>query len=156
MKGITRRDTFAAVGAGSIGLVGFIGQAAAADLTPVEKANVQAVNEFMKAWADPKTDAAKLGAYLTEDSVVKMQEGKPALMGKAASVEAFKGFLSKGTRFDIKILETFAKGPVVANSRVDAAITDGKMGNPFSVVGVFIMKDGKVQEWADFVVPKQA
>ena len=156
MKGMTRRDAFAAVGVGSVAFAGFIGRAAAAEMTATEKANVQAVNAFMTAWGDPKTDADKLGAYLAEDSAVKMQEGKPALMGRAASVEAFKGYLSKGTRFDIKILETFAKGPVVANSRVDAVITDGKMGNSFPVVGVFVMKDGKVQEWADYIVPKQA
>ena len=155
MIGITRRSAFMAVGAAPLGLAALAGQASAADMTAAEKANVQAVNDFLKAWADQQVTGEKLAAWFTDDASVTMQEGKPPVKGRAASAQAFDSFLTKGMRFDIKVLESFAKGPIVTNSRVDAVIQNGKMGASFPVVGVFVMKDGKIKEWADYVVPKQ-
>lgn len=136
-------------GAGAALALGFRpGRAEAAERSTLEKANVKTVNAFMKDWS--LTDSAKLGAYLTEDCVVRMEENKP-LMGRAAAVAGIQSYFDRDWRFQMAILETFARGPVVVNSRRDTV----KMGDKkpvFVVAGIFVLRGGKIHEWSDFVV----
>jgi len=37
------------------------------------------------------------------------------------------------------------------NSRIDSTIKGAHTTHPTSVVGVFIVKDGKIKEWSDYV-----
>ncbi len=62
----------------------------------------------------------------------------------------FRSFLANGERYDLKILETFARGPVVVNSRTDSTLKGTRSTNPTPVVGVFILRDGKIREWSDY------
>jgi limonene-1,2-epoxide hydrolase len=48
-------------------------------------------------------------------------------------------------------LETFARGPVVVNSRIDSTLKGTHATHPTSVVGVFVVKNGKIKEWSDYV-----
>jgi limonene-1,2-epoxide hydrolase len=144
---LSRRHIFGA--ASAIVALGFGARSTeAAERSPLEKANVKTVTAFMKDWG--LADAAKLGAYLTEDCVVRMEENKP-LMGRAAAVAGMKSYFDRDWRFHMTILETFAKGPVVMNSRRDT-VTMGDKKPVFVVTGVFVLRDGKIHEWSDFVV----
>jgi len=153
---ITRRDAFAASGAAAIGLLTFNAGAAAAAMTPAEQANVALIDTMLKAWGDPKVEAAAFGAFLADDCIVKMVETEPAVTGKAATIAAIKMYLDRGLRFDIKITAAFARGPVVAVTRDELMYNQGKPGARFEAVGVYVVRDGKIKEWTDYALPAKA
>jgi limonene-1,2-epoxide hydrolase len=124
----------------------------AASAAAIEKANVQLVKDFCKAWGDNPPDADNMAnKYLTDDCVVRFGDTIDPVSGHDAAVALFQTFLSNGERYDLKILETFARGPVVVNSRIDSTIKGARVTHPTSVVGVFIVKDGRIKEWSDYV-----
>ena len=44
---------------------------------------------------------------------------------------------------------------MVVNSRSDHLIVPGKPpSGSFAVAGVFVVRDGKIHEWDDYIVPK--
>jgi limonene-1,2-epoxide hydrolase len=144
---ITRRTAFVAGGIGALALAALPGIAEAAPRSDVEKANVKLVKNFCQSW----NDADKAATFLSDDAAVRMVEDKPAVIGPAAFTAAFKGFMSHGETISVKILTSYAKGPLVVNTRVDTLKTPGKPDQPFKVVGVFIVKDGKIKEWSDYL-----
>ena len=124
----------------------------AASSSVIEKANVQLVKDFCKAWGDDPPDAENMAnKFLSDDCVVRFGESIEPVTGHEAAVALFETFLANGERYDLKVLESFARGPVVVNSRVDSTIRGTRTTHPTSVVGVFIVKDGKIKEWSDFV-----
>ena len=146
---ISRRSAFAA-GAAALLLAGFAGEAKA-EMSAAEKANIKVVDDFLAIWAKPDTDVAKALTFFTDDCVVRMSEHKPALTGKTALGQGFADLLKTG-RYGIKSLSTFARGPVVANDRVDWKIEDGgKRGAEFPIAGVFVVRNGKIAEWSDYL-----
>jgi len=139
---MTRRNLFIAAGLGTVAL-SLGGQVEAAEKNP----NIKIVEDFCAAWNDPD----KAVAYLSDDAAVRMVEDQPAVVGPAAVAGAFKGFMSHGETISVKILTSKANGPVVVNTRVDTLKTPGKPDQAFKVVGVFIVKKGKIKEWSDYL-----
>lgn len=124
----------------------------AASAGSIEKANIELVKNFCKAWGDDPPDADEIvGKYLTEDCLVRFGETIDPVNGHDAAISLFQTFLNNGERYDLKILETFARGPLVVNSRVDSTIKGKRTTNPTKVFGVFIVKNGKIKEWSDYV-----
>ncbi|HEX4504828.1 MAG TPA: limonene-1,2-epoxide hydrolase family protein [Alphaproteobacteria bacterium] len=171
---VTRRDVVAAGGLGAFALaVSQIAQGAppadmpangappmspnlngpsAASAATIEKANIQLVKDFCKAWGDDPPDPDDMAAkYLADDCVVRFGDTIDPVTGHDAAIALFQTFLSSGERYDLKILETFARGPVVVNSRIDSTIKGTRTTHPTSVVGVFIVRNGKIKEWSDYV-----
>ena len=144
---ITRRTAFVA---GALGAVtAALGETAiAADERKSDtKANEKIVNDFIAAWNDPN----KAVTFLANNCVVRMEEDKPAITGPANVAAAFKGFMGHGEKVDVKILHTYAEGPLVTNKRADTLTTPGKPPQSFPMVGVFIVKKGKIIEWTDYL-----
>ena len=167
---VTRRNLVAAGGMGAFALaVASAAGAADSGMSPptsimpanapsassagsIEKANIQLVKDFCKAWNDDPPDADEMvGKYLTDDCFIRFGETIEPVNGHDAAIALFETFLSNGERYDLKILETFARGPVVVNSRIDSTIKGTRITHPTPVVGVFVVKDGKIKEWSDFV-----
>ena len=124
----------------------------AASASSIEKANIQLVKDFCKAWGDDPPDAETMvGQYMTDDCLVRFGETIDPVTGHDAAISLFQTFLSNGERYDLKILETFARGPVVVNSRIDSTIKGKHTTHPTPVVGVFVIKAGKIKEWSDYV-----
>ena len=113
----------------------------------MEKANIKVVNDFMAAWSSPD----KAVTYLAPDASVRMVEDQPAVVGRSAIADVFKSFMTPGVTLLIETLETTAHGPVVLNKRIDTMKTEGKPDQVFPVVGVFVVKHGKIIEWADYL-----
>jgi len=155
-SGVSRRTVFAAGGLGMAALAGGVASAAAAaPLSATEQANLKLVNSFCKIWKAKDIDLEKqVSTYLADDCTLRLVEGQPPAVGKAAAIALFKAFMKNGERYDLKVLDSFAKGPVVANSRIDTTIAPGKPPEAGGVAGVFIVKGGKIREWADYPVPK--
>jgi limonene-1,2-epoxide hydrolase len=168
---VTRRNLVAAGGLGAfaIAVAGTAGAAEPGNALPssgmpvsnaptaaspgsIEKVNVQLVKDFCKAWGDDPPDADDMvNKYLADDCLVRFGDTIEPVTGHDAAIALFQTFLSNGERYDLKILETFSRGPVVVNSRIDSTIKGTRTTHPTSVVGVFIVKDGKIKEWSDYV-----
>lgn len=132
-----------------LGVLALPGSVEAADLSDKEKANVAVVNEFCAAWKSG--DAAKAGACLADNCTVRFlasTEGNPPVNGKAAVVEQIAKYLS-GMKIEFVISETFAKGPIVVNRRVDKLVS-ATGPRDIQIVGVFFVTNGKIREWHDF------
>ena len=144
---ITRRTAFVAGALGAVAVATLGKTAIAAEEKSDSKANVKVVEEFIKAWNDPD----KSVTYLADNASVRMVEDQPAVVGPANVAAAFKGFMGHGKKVDVKILHTYAEGPLITNRRVDTLTTPGKPPQTFPMVGVFIVKKGKIIEWTDYL-----
>jgi limonene-1,2-epoxide hydrolase len=154
---VTRRSSIAATALSAVALAGLTRRASAEEhkMSATEKTNAKIVGDFMKMWSAPDCTGEKLAAFVSNNCVLRMEENKPAVEGRANAVAAFDAFFKNGQRFGIDILNTFVIGPIVANSRSDYVIVPGKEPTGrFAVAGVFVLRDGKIQEWADYIVPK--
>ncbi|HTJ62921.1 MAG TPA: limonene-1,2-epoxide hydrolase family protein [Alphaproteobacteria bacterium] len=141
-----RRTLLAAAAIVAISAPGLATRAVAAE-TATEKANVKVVNDFIAAWNDPD----KAVTFLADKASVRMVEDQPAVVGPQAVGAAFKSFMTPGTSLTVKTLSTTVHGPVVLNKRVDTMKVPGKPDQAFPVAGVFVVKDGKIVEWADYL-----
>ena len=147
---IKRRHVLSAALAGSIAVAGggIAGQALAAEMTAVEKANVQVVRDFLDYFQTQSPDPAKMSAFFTDDGTYQLHLPTrllPPVVGRTAVAEQFKTFVT-GRTYVFKIEDIYAKGPLVVTSRIDTINTD-KPGKPAPNVGVFILRDGKIQAW---------
>jgi limonene-1,2-epoxide hydrolase len=112
-----------------------------------EKANILVVDEFMASWDDPD----KAVTFLAPNASVRMIEDQPAVVGPMAVAAVFKSFMTPGMELTIDTLSTTVHGPVVLNKRIDTMKTPDKPDQVFPVVGVFVVKNGKIEEWTDYL-----
>ncbi len=115
--------------------------------SPAERANVQVVDDFIAAWDDPD----RAVTYLAPQAAIRMIEDQPPIVGRQAIAEAFKGFMAPGVTLTVETLETTVHGPIVMNKRIDTLKTEGKPDQVFPVVGVFLVKNGEITEWTDYL-----
>jgi limonene-1,2-epoxide hydrolase len=54
------------------------------------------------------------------------------------------------TSIEFKVLETFSAGPMVMNRRIDTFVSPRSFR--WHGVGVFFVKDGKIEEWSDYTI----
>jgi limonene-1,2-epoxide hydrolase len=119
--------------------------------TTREKANIQLVKDFCAAWAEDPPDIQKLTGFLSDDCVVRFGETIQPVAGPESAAALFQTFLNNGERYDLKIEEIFARGSVVVTSRTDSTVKGSRITNPTQVVGVFVLRDGKIHEWSEYV-----
>ena len=143
---VLNRRKFLTTGIGSLAVSGLARQAAAAELTGPEKANVKVVNDFCAAWS--AHDASKIMAFFADSGAYRMTETAEPVKGRDAVASRIKTFVDRVARFEV--LETFAKGPMVFNERIDH-FTGGPLRS-WRGVGVFFLKDGKIVEWYDYTI----
>lgn len=120
---------------------------AAAEDEATENGNVEVVNAFIAAWDDPDQAVT----FLAENASVRMIEDQPPVVGRKAIADVFKSFMKPGVTLKVETFETSSRGPVVVNRRVDTMTTPEKGAEVFPVVGVFVVKGGKIVEWTDFL-----
>jgi len=143
------RRAFLATALGTVGAAGMAaGEADAAALTSAEQANVKVVNDFCAAWASRDRDASKITKFFADSVAYRMTETAEPVKGRSAVEERIKSFLDRVARFEV--LETFARGPMVFNERIDH-FTGGPLRS-WRGVGVFFLKDGKIVEWYDYTI----
>jgi limonene-1,2-epoxide hydrolase len=143
----TRRHALTTAGWGAAAMAGLAGRAQAAERTATEKINVQVVNDFCAAW--PSHDVAKIMSFFADPCSYRMTETREPVKGHEAVTGAIKGIVGLVESFEV--LDTYAKGSMVVNERIDH-FTGGKMKS-WHGVGVFFLKDGKIVEWSDYGIP---
>ena len=141
-----------AAGLGALMTLGAGGSAQAAELSDAEKANVKLVGDFCAAWAT--RDLAKILPFLAEDSSDRMSETTPAVTGQAGVRERLGSRIESSPQIEFKILDSFAKGPMVVNHRVDRFVSTTRPLT-WEGVGVFFVKDAKIKEWFDYTLRVQ-
>ena len=141
-----------AAGLGALMTLGVANAAHAAELSDAEKANVKLVGDFCAAWAT--RDFAKVLPFLADDSSYRMSETTPAVTGHAGVRERLGSWIESSQQIEFKILDTYAKGPMVVNHRVDRFVSTTRPLT-WEGVGVFFVKDGKIKEWFDYTIRVQ-
>ena len=140
------------VGLGALMTLAAAGSAQAAELSDAEKANVKLVGDFCAAWAT--RDLTKILPFLAEDSSYRMSETTPAVTGHAGVRERLGSWIESSQQIEFKIVDTYAKGPMVVNHRVDRFVSTTRPLT-WEGVGVFFVKDGKIKEWFDYTIRVQ-
>ena len=140
------RRGFLAAGAGAIALAGMANSANAAEPSLDEQANIKLVNDFCAAW--PSHDLDKIMAFFADDGAYRMTETTPLADGRDAVSERIQTILNNVDRFDV--LDTFARGPMVINERIDY-FSDFAL-KTWHGVGVFFIREGKIVDWYDYTI----
>ena len=118
----------------------------AGEPTPADKANLDLVTRFCESFAT--RDMQKISAFLSPDLVYRITDTAPAVKG-AEALARIRAYVERSTSVEFKILDTWVRGSVVVNERVDTFIRpEGKVA--YHLTGVFLVKDGKIVEWADY------
>jgi limonene-1,2-epoxide hydrolase len=127
--------------------------APARKLSAVERANEKLVREFYASWGRADLDIDKLLLqYIAPNAPVRWFDSEPAALGPEAAAGAAKKGAADNFRVSIDILEVFARGPLVATSRVDTIMAPGKPDQVFKAVGVCIVKDRQFHEYCDYIL----
>jgi limonene-1,2-epoxide hydrolase len=144
-----RRRFLKSGGAGVAGLAAFAASARGAAPTDAENANITLVADFCRAWST--RDMPTILSYVGDDNVYRMTETTPPARGHAGIVERLGSWVKESEQIEFSILETYAKGPMVINHRIDRFASKVRPLT-WEGVGVFFIKDGKIREWSDYTI----
>ena len=139
----TRRKAITAAAVGTLA-AGYPLSLQGAKQTAQEKANIQVVKDFCEAW--PAHDVGKIMSYFADNCAYRPLETMETAKGRDAVEKEIKRFVNNVERFEI--LETWARGPMVINQRIDR-FTRFQI-KAWHGTGVFFLKDGKIVEWFDY------
>jgi limonene-1,2-epoxide hydrolase len=126
-------------------------QSIEADLTDAEKANIRLVDTFCKAWE--AMDLAEVFATMKEDAVYRQSQDTSPVTGHQAISDLMKLWVDDSYRIDYIVEETFARGPVVINRRIDIYHRNNAEDHlEWEGVGLFLIEGGLIREWQDFTM----
>ena len=143
------RRMFLATGLGVAAATGLARTADAAEPSATEKANMQIVKDFCAAW--PSHDLEKILAFFPDNGAYRMTEAMEPAKGREALTARIKTIINNVSQFEI--LDTWARGPMVVNERIDR-FSNFQLKS-WHGVGVFFVKDGKIVEWYDYTIASE-
>jgi limonene-1,2-epoxide hydrolase len=142
-RGTTRRQAITAAALGTLAASCPLSLRAAKP-TAQGKANIQVVKDFCEAWR--AHDVATIMSHFAANCAYRPLETMQTAKGSEAVENTIKRFVNNVERFEI--LETWARGPMVINQRIDH-FTDFSI-KAWHGTSVFFVKDGKIIEWFDY------
>ena len=146
-RDVTRRGFLATAGISAAATV-LPSRTDAATLTVAERDNLKLVTDFCTAWGVP-IDWNKIGSFLAADCKFRPTQTTPLVEGRDAIIMMLRGFAEEATSCEFEVLDSWARGPIVVNDRVDRFdLPEQSMEVP--VAGVFHVIDGKIAEWSDY------
>ena len=122
------------------------------DTASLEQQNIALVTAFCKAWET--ADVSALLEFVDDAIFYQMWDADDAIKveGKAAFEKVVGGFLASMDTVEFDIARTHCLGKIVTNERTDRFI--GPRGQMvFPVTGVFVVEDGKIVYWKDYLFP---
>jgi limonene-1,2-epoxide hydrolase len=146
---VLRRSLLAGSGVAALGALLTSREAHAAELSPQEAANLKVVTAFCAAWST--RDLRQVTALMTADSVYRMTETTPPITGAAALIAQMQPWMETSSAIEFRVLETFVRGPMVVNHRIDH-FSSTTRPLTWEGVGVFFLQDGKIKEWSDYSI----
>ncbi len=117
-----------------------------AEPTAAEKANLSLVADFCAAFAT--RDMTRIASFLAPNCSYRITETAPPAVG-AAALERIRSYVERSSKIEFKILDSWARGPMVINERVDS-FTRPDASPMYHLVGVFFLQNGKIAEWTDY------
>lgn len=147
--GVHRRAFIAGSGVAALAGLAASRTASAAEWTETEAANVKIVNDFCAAWST--LNLRNVTALMSDDSVYRMTESTPPVTGHEALIDQMQPWVDTSDAIVFEVKETFAKGPLVVNHRVDRFESTTRPLT-WEGVGVFLIQDGKIREWFDYTI----
>lgn len=152
----SRRNLLAASGGGMLAAM-LAAQANAQEntiettLTVAEKANIVLVDKFCKAWE--AMDLQQVFATMTQQCIYRQSQDTPPVTGYQAISDLMQPWIDTSHAITYEVLETFARGPVVINRRIDIYHSDDDARHlEWEGVGLFLIEDGLIREWQDFTM----
>lgn len=145
----TSRRTFFAGSALGLAATAALGQEGGAVQSEAEAANIKLVEEFCASWST--LDLAQVTSHMAVDSVYRMSETTPPVTGHEGVVGIMQSWFESSYAIEFRILETFARGPLVINHRIDTFSSDTRPLT-WEGVGVFFIVDGRIKEWSDYTI----
>ncbi len=114
-----------------------------------EADNLAIVVGFCEAWSS--LDLRQVVAFMSEDAVYRMTEETPPAIGHQALIDQMQPWVDTSSAIEFRIVDSWARGPLVMNHRIDIFISDTR---PliWEGVGTFLIRDGKIKEWSDFTI----
>ena len=146
---VSRRSFLASGGIGAMAALAMQREVGAAQSTPEEDGNIVVVNAFCSAFVVPM-DWENVAASLSSDCKYRASQTIPLVEGPDAIVGLLESFTENATAVEFEIVDTWARGPVVVNDRIDRFVQPDRTIE-IPVVGIFYLVDGKITEWTDFV-----
>ena len=147
---IDRRQALTALGLSGAATLGITSTLrAVTEPTQTEAANIDLVNAMCATWVAPM-NFSKLGELLSDDCIYRATETAPPVTGRDAIIERLQG-LGQSSFIEFEVIETFARGSIVVNDRIDRFDLPNRQIE-WHGVGVFYIKDGKIAEWSDFTI----
>lgn len=114
-----------------------------------EQASIDVVSSFCRAWE--RRDLEGVIEHFIPDFVYRMDQDTPPITGADALRGVMQPWIESSHKITYRVLETFARGPVVINHRIDIYHSES---NPLTWegVGVFLMEGDKIREWFDYTM----
>ena len=151
-RNIGRRGFLSSAGLGlsAVGLTGWVVDAA--EMTDEEKRNVKVLQDFLTArWTVP-FNAEGIGKHLAQDCIRGADDIR--LRGRQAILDELTTNYKDTESADFKILQTWARGPLLMNERIEHTAVRGRSsgagGGAWHGMGFFVLKDGLIKEWRTF------
>lgn len=122
------------------------------DLNHAERDSESVTRMFNEAWSARDCDG--LLQLLADDVRYMVYEGGPEHTGPAAIERAVRPFMAKYSRIEFVIKRLTVIGPVVSHERTEHYYgPDGQLDTRFAVVGLLVIKDGRIVLWRDYSLP---
>lgn len=123
-------------------------------MTDTEHAkNIALVQTLCAIWETPDYTPEAMLPFFTEDCAVRFMHTLPFARGPAAVVEQARSLMPLGTeRMKVRHLSTHFAGQVVMAHRIDTLVIPGKPDSDWEMMGVFLLDNGKVKEWTDYML----
>ena len=122
------------------------------DLGRVERVNESIARAFNDAWST--RDCDRLLTLLADDVRYMVYEGGPEHVGHVVIENAVRPFMAKYARIEFEIGRLTVVGPVVSHARTEHYFgPDGQLDTRFEVVGLLVIKNGKIVIWRDYSLP---
>ena len=148
-----RRKFFRTTGTGLVASLGMSQAFAAGSKNASEADTVKEnfVNSFCTDWNT--RDVEKVTPYLSDTIEYHIWEGGPVINGIDVFRKQISGFMAGMEEINWEIHRSTAMGDIVINERTDHFIRGQGSKVPddhFHVVGVFVVRQGKIQYWKDY------
>ncbi len=126
-------------------------QSIEASLSEGEKANILLVDQFCQSWE--AMDLSAVLATMKADAIYRQSQDTPSVTGHQAIHDLMQPWIESSHRITYEVLETFARGPVVINRRIDIYHSnDDERHLEWEGVGLFLIEGGLIREWQDFTM----
>ena len=145
----SRRTFFAGSALGLAATAALSQENRAARWSEAEATNVKLVEDFCASWST--LDLEQVTSHMSVDSIYRMSETTPPVTGHEGVVGIMQPWFESSSAIEFRILETFARGPLVITHRIDTFSSDTRPLT-WEGVGVFFLVDGKIKEWSDYTI----